>query len=168
MARRRSWLQPSQPIRRDSTEPKRKRSPQNERNHSCRNGTPGIDVKAYLFADMHSVTENTGGAPGQVVDRIMPTDGARPRDSMNRKRVPTEIETAVLMQSARRCTLCFRLFHDLNEKRGQIAHPLEKTYAWVLDGAGFGGRCHPFASLGKGWETGMCEGKRNGVPGWEG
>jgi hypothetical protein len=41
---------------------------------------------------------------------------------MNRKRVPTEVETAVLTKSARRCTLCFFLFGDLNEKRGQIAH----------------------------------------------
>src|ERR1035441_5717735 len=41
---------------------------------------------------------------------------------MNRKRVPTEIETAVLTKSARRCTLCFLLSGDLTEKPGQIAH----------------------------------------------
>jgi len=41
---------------------------------------------------------------------------------MNRKRIPTEIETAVLARSARRCTLCFILSRDLSEKRGQIAH----------------------------------------------
>jgi hypothetical protein len=41
---------------------------------------------------------------------------------MNRKHIPTEIETAVLMKSARRCALCFILSRDLSEKRGQIAH----------------------------------------------
>src|SRR5579872_921907 len=41
---------------------------------------------------------------------------------MDRKRTPTGIETAVLLSSARRCTLCFHLRCDLNEKVGQIAH----------------------------------------------
>jgi hypothetical protein len=41
---------------------------------------------------------------------------------MNRKRTPAEIETAVLLNSAQRCTLCFHLSCDLDEKLGQIAH----------------------------------------------
>ena len=41
---------------------------------------------------------------------------------MDRKRTPTEIETSVLLKSARRCALCFLLSLDLNEKPGQIAH----------------------------------------------
>jgi hypothetical protein len=41
---------------------------------------------------------------------------------MDRKQTPVDIETAVLTKSARRCTLCFSLSRDLNEKRGQIAH----------------------------------------------
>jgi hypothetical protein len=41
---------------------------------------------------------------------------------MNRKRIPIEIETAVLTKSARRCSLCFLLSRDLSERRGQIAH----------------------------------------------
>ena len=41
---------------------------------------------------------------------------------MERKRTPTDIETAVLIKSARRCTLCFHLRCDQNEKAGQIAH----------------------------------------------
>src|ERR1700676_2693725 len=40
----------------------------------------------------------------------------------SRKRTPTDIETAVLAKSARRCALCFHLNGDLTEKRGQIAH----------------------------------------------
>ncbi len=39
-----------------------------------------------------------------------------------RKRIPPEIETAVLAKSARRCALCFHLNGDLTEKLGQIAH----------------------------------------------
>jgi hypothetical protein len=42
--------------------------------------------------------------------------------AMDRKRTPVEIETSVLVKSARRCTLCFHLSCDLREKRGQIAH----------------------------------------------
>jgi hypothetical protein len=41
---------------------------------------------------------------------------------MSRKRTPKEIETAVLINSARRCALCFHLARDLREKLGQIAH----------------------------------------------
>jgi hypothetical protein len=41
---------------------------------------------------------------------------------MDRSRTPAEIETAVLVKSARRCTLCFHLSCDLGEKLGQIAH----------------------------------------------
>jgi hypothetical protein len=41
---------------------------------------------------------------------------------MDRKHTPSEIETAVLLKSARRCTLCFHLRQDLTEKNGQIAH----------------------------------------------
>ncbi len=41
---------------------------------------------------------------------------------MDRKPVPVDIETAALLKSARRCTLCFHLNGDLNEKKGQIAH----------------------------------------------
>jgi len=39
-----------------------------------------------------------------------------------RKRTPIDIETAVLANSGRRCTLCFYLSGDLAEKLGQIAH----------------------------------------------
>ena len=45
-----------------------------------------------------------------------------------RKRVPQEVEFAVLAKSARRCSLCFRLKGDLTEKLGQIAH-LDKNSA---------------------------------------
>jgi hypothetical protein len=41
---------------------------------------------------------------------------------MNRKQVPANVETAVLLKSARRCALCFHLSRDLSEKIGQIAH----------------------------------------------
>jgi hypothetical protein len=41
---------------------------------------------------------------------------------MDRKQVPVDVETAVLLKGARRCTLCFHLNGDLNEKNGQIAH----------------------------------------------
>jgi DNA-binding transcriptional regulator YiaG len=41
----------------------------------------------------------------------------------NRMSIPTDIETAVLTSSRRRCSLCFGLNQDLQEKRqGQIAH----------------------------------------------
>jgi hypothetical protein len=39
-----------------------------------------------------------------------------------RKRIPKEIELAVLDRSRRRCTLCFHLDGDMREKLGQIAH----------------------------------------------
>jgi hypothetical protein len=41
---------------------------------------------------------------------------------MDRKRTPVDTETAVLLKSARRCTLCFHLNGDLTEQTGQIAH----------------------------------------------
>ncbi|MBU1207673.1 MAG: hypothetical protein KKH04_12195 [Proteobacteria bacterium] len=39
-----------------------------------------------------------------------------------RRKVPAEIEEAVLTKSARRCVLCFGLSNDRSQKRGQIAH----------------------------------------------
>jgi hypothetical protein len=39
-----------------------------------------------------------------------------------RKKTLPDVETAVLANSARRCTLCFHLKGDLTEKLGQIAH----------------------------------------------
>jgi len=39
-----------------------------------------------------------------------------------RKKTLSGVQTAVLAQSARRCTLCFHLNGDLSEKLGQIAH----------------------------------------------
>lgn len=39
-----------------------------------------------------------------------------------RKPIPSNVETAVLAKSARRCALCIRLNSDLTEKLGQIAH----------------------------------------------
>src|ERR1017187_1413735 len=41
---------------------------------------------------------------------------------MDRKQTPLDVETAVLLKCARRCTLCFHLTGDLGEKMGQIAH----------------------------------------------
>lgn len=41
---------------------------------------------------------------------------------MARKRVPTAVETAVLVRSRRRCALCWGLEHDLRYKTIQIAH----------------------------------------------
>lgn len=41
---------------------------------------------------------------------------------MERKSIPRETETAVLILSRRRCALCFGLHQDLEVKRGQIAH----------------------------------------------
>lgn len=41
---------------------------------------------------------------------------------MDRKPIPAEVEAAVLLKSARRCSLCFQLNGDLTEKHGQIAH----------------------------------------------
>ncbi|MCO6458599.1 MAG: hypothetical protein J5I93_25105 [Pirellulaceae bacterium] len=40
----------------------------------------------------------------------------------NRKHIPIETETKILMESARRCALCFGLKGDLSRKAGQIAH----------------------------------------------
>lgn len=39
-----------------------------------------------------------------------------------RKAIPHDVETRVLIRSARRCCLCFWLETDTKEKRGQIAH----------------------------------------------
>ena len=40
-----------------------------------------------------------------------------------RRRIPAEIETAVLIASARRCAVCYGIDSDFAEKeRGQIAH----------------------------------------------
>jgi hypothetical protein len=39
-----------------------------------------------------------------------------------RRRIPAATETSVLLNSARRCTLCHHLTGDLREKHGQIAH----------------------------------------------
>src|ERR1017187_3475917 len=39
-----------------------------------------------------------------------------------RKNIPVDRETAVLINSGRRCVLCFHLNGDLEEKHGQIAH----------------------------------------------
>jgi hypothetical protein len=44
------------------------------------------------------------------------------RKKRSRKKVLSDVETAVLAHSARRCTLCFHLKGDLTEKMGQIAH----------------------------------------------
>lgn len=40
----------------------------------------------------------------------------------NRKKIPINIETAILTKSSRRCPLCYCLHGDLGEKLGQIAH----------------------------------------------
>lgn len=40
----------------------------------------------------------------------------------DRAETPKEIETAILIKSARRCPLCYHLEGDLSEKHGQIAH----------------------------------------------
>ncbi len=39
-----------------------------------------------------------------------------------RKKVPSDVELAVLTKSRRRCCVCFGLDHDSAEKRGQLAH----------------------------------------------
>src|ERR1700690_3613567 len=41
---------------------------------------------------------------------------------MDRKAVPVDTATFVLLKSARRCALCFHLKGELDEKIGQIAH----------------------------------------------
>lgn len=56
---------------------------------------------------------------------------------MNRKRVPIEVETTVLAKSARRCTLCFLLSHDLDEKHGQIAHVDQDPSNYAEDNLAF-------------------------------
>jgi hypothetical protein len=39
-----------------------------------------------------------------------------------RKGISTAVMSDVLTQSRRRCCICFALFNDAAEKRGQIAH----------------------------------------------
>jgi hypothetical protein len=56
---------------------------------------------------------------------------------MDRKRTPTDIETAVLTRSARRCALCFGLNHDLAEKKGQIAHVDQNPANFAEDNLAF-------------------------------
>jgi hypothetical protein len=58
--------------------------------------------------------------------------------TLSRKKVPTDIETAVLIKSARRCPVCFHMDGDLRQKPGQIAHLdkdpsnwAEHNLAWV-------------------------------------
>lgn len=41
---------------------------------------------------------------------------------MNRKRIPTNIETELLLNCRRRCCICFGLERDQRIKQGQIAH----------------------------------------------
>lgn len=41
---------------------------------------------------------------------------------MSRAHTPTRTETNVLINSARRCAVCFGISHDLREKLGQVAH----------------------------------------------
>ena len=41
---------------------------------------------------------------------------------MNRKKIPTEIQTQVLIQCRRRCCICYGLEKDYKIKSGQIAH----------------------------------------------
>ena len=40
----------------------------------------------------------------------------------NRKSIPKEIETQVLVKSGRRCCICFGVNGDFTDKKGQIAH----------------------------------------------
>ena len=44
------------------------------------------------------------------------------KKNMNRKKIPTEIQTQVLIQCRRRCCICYGLEKDNNIKTGQIAH----------------------------------------------
>jgi hypothetical protein len=46
----------------------------------------------------------------------------RKKKTLSRRKVPLDVEMAVLAKSARRCTLCFGLRGDLGEKLGQMAH----------------------------------------------
>lgn len=39
-----------------------------------------------------------------------------------RKKLPTDVEADILIKSKRRCSLCFGLNNDFDEKAGQIAH----------------------------------------------
>jgi len=47
---------------------------------------------------------------------------ANTKTNMNRKKIPTQIETQVLLQCRRRCCICYGLEKDDNIKKGQIAH----------------------------------------------
>jgi hypothetical protein len=61
-----------------------------------------------------------------------------PEKNPPRKAILTDVETAVLAKSARRCSLCYHLDGDLAEKLGQIAHldgdrtnRAEENLAWM-------------------------------------
>lgn len=41
---------------------------------------------------------------------------------MNRKAIPKEVQARLLAESRRRCAVCYGLEHDLQVKRGQLAH----------------------------------------------
>ena len=63
------------------------------------------------------------------------------KTSHGRKKILPNVETAVLANSARRCTLCFHLEGDRTEKLGQIAHldqdptnRAEDNLAWMCLG----------------------------------
>jgi hypothetical protein len=50
-----------------------------------------------------------------------------------RKSIPPEVQAEVLTKSRRRCTLCFYLHGDLDEKKGQIAHIDDNPANFKLD-----------------------------------
>ncbi|TPG42461.1 hypothetical protein EAH79_00750 [Sphingomonas koreensis] len=59
---------------------------------------------------------------------------------MARKPLPTATETAVLVQSRRRCCICFGLDRDTRLKMGQIAHldregvrRIRRKHRWEAD-----------------------------------
>jgi hypothetical protein len=63
----------------------------------------------------------------------------------HRAKIPPEVETAVLANSARRCALCFYLNGDLEEKLGQICHLDSNRANATLDNLAF--MCLPHHSL---------------------
>jgi len=78
------------------------------------------DGSAHAFGDQKF---KGGCGPVEWAGVVVRTRGTRyGRQEPPRKKIPRNIETAVLAQSARRCTLCFCLNGDLSEKIGQIAH----------------------------------------------
>ncbi len=54
-----------------------------------------------------------------------------------RAHVPSEVETSVLVQSARRCAICFALGGDGGEKRGQVAHLDRDPTNWAEENLAF-------------------------------